>query len=365
MRYTLAQGRALDELIGALCADKVVYALTAHRGGHYRMERADSWDPTRHTLGAYRPVDPLKALFFPPRERIGSWGEPVKRAALEERIVIGVKSCDLSSLAIQDHVFLGGGVEDPGYAEARARTLIVTSDCTDHSDSCFCAGVGEQPYPTHGYDVNISATGEDRSRGDGAFDGCLIESGSERGEQALAALAHLLRPAAGQSVQARDARRALMLGRLSAHSTAHGVAPGTDLRAAVEGAFDADVWEAFATECVECGACNFACCTCHCFLLADGLDEGGCPVRNKQWDACLFRDFGRTAGGGNPRPRRSERLRNRFDKKFSFFPQTIGRYACDGCGRCTDACIASIDIRAVLKRAMDESVDLHADAGGG
>ncbi|MGI9332242.1 MAG: 4Fe-4S dicluster domain-containing protein, partial [Gammaproteobacteria bacterium] len=68
-------------------------------------------------------------------------------------------------------------------------------------------------------------------------------------------------------------------------------------------------------------------------------------------------------GGGNPRPRRSERLRNRFDKKFVYFPQTLGQYACDGCGRCTEACIGKIDIRAVLKRAIDDSVALHAHSG--
>ena len=78
-------------------------------------------------------------------------------------------------------------------------------------------------------------------------------------------------------------------------------------------------------------------------------------MRNKQWDACLYRDFARTAGGGNPRPRRAERLRNRFDKKFSYFPEVLGRYACDGCGRCTEACIAAIDIRAVLAGALEAS----------
>ena len=38
-------------------------------------------------------------------------------------------------------------------------------------------------------------------------------------------------------------------------------------------------------------------------------------------------------------------------------------YACDGCGRCTEACIGKIDIREVLKRAVDESGVVHADSG--
>jgi|GEM_PF-4949453 len=59
--------------------------------------------------------------------------------------------------------------------------------------------------------------------------------------------------------------------------------------------------------------------------------------------------------GGDPRPERARRLRHRFDKKFVFFPETLGRYACDGCGRCSEACIGRIDIRTVLKRAVDEA----------
>jgi ferredoxin len=94
------------------------------------------------------------------------------------------------------------------------------------------------------------------------------------------------------------------------------------------------------------------------------VDAQGKQARGKLWDACLFDGFARTAGGGTPRPFRAERLRNRFDKKFSFFPEVLGRYACDGCGRCTEACIANIDIRDVLRRALNDSTALHADSGG-
>jgi hypothetical protein len=121
------------------------------------------------------------------------------------------------------------------------------------------------------------------------------------------------------------------------------------------------LWGDYAESCVECGACNFICCTCHCFLLADGFDSDGHAARTKLWDACLYDGFARTAGGGTPRPFRAERLRNRFDKKFSYFPQVLGRYACDGCGRCTEACIANIDIRDVLRRAV-ETVNMQEPA---
>ena len=143
--------------------------------------------------------------------------------------------------------------------------------------------------------------------------------------------------------------------RVASQAGRRGLSAELDLQGAVRDSFDSPLWEDFAADCVECGACNFVCCTCHCFLLADGTCEASCPARVKQWDSCLFEGFGRVAGGGNPRARRSERLRHRFDKKFNFAPDVLGFYACDGCGRCTEACVGKIDIRAVLRRAVDDA----------
>ena len=136
----------------------------------------------------------------------------------------------------------------------------------------------------------------------------------------------------------------------------------TERNSAVRGAKDSSMWADFAQDCVECGACNFVCCTCHCFQLADGTTDGQ-PARGKQWDGCLLMNFARVAGGANPRAGRAKRLRNRFEKKFDYFPEVLDCYACDGCGRCTEVCTGNIDIRTVLKRAVDETESLHADSG--
>ena len=115
--------------------------------------------------------------------------------------------------------------------------------------------------------------------------------------------------------------------------------------------FEADVWRDEAQTCVECGACNTICPTCHCFFLFDQKDEAG-MARFRLWDSCMIKDFARVAGGANPRPELWMRLRNRFEKKFDFFPKVAGLYACTGCGRCISACPAKIDIRKVLKRLV-------------
>ena len=173
-----------------------------------------------------------------------------------------------------------------------------------------------------------------------------------------------LTPAGGDVLEAREGQRQAMTERLVRHQAeTSGLEPGMDFKAAIAASTESRMWEDFAADCVECGACNFACCTCHCFLLADGTDSGNDPVRGKQWDSCLLMNFARVAGGANPRRWRSTRLRNRFQKKFNYFPDILDTYACDGCGRCTEVCTGNIDIRAVLKRAVDENESLPADPG--
>lgn len=353
MSWTLADRCNLDDVLAVLAQGREVYALEMQADNRYRLSKDTAWHAARHTLGAFRQTEPLKALFFPPREFIGRWKDGSSRQPMPERIVFGVKNCDLSSLAIFDHVFLDGVARDPYYAEAREKTILVSTDCSGQLDVCFCPAVGERPYAQRGFDINIAETPS----------GPVFESGSGRGEQLLQSAEQCLQPASDDLLAALEKQRERRYRELSENSEAHGLTPDTDLRAAVEGAFQSALWGEFARDCVECGACNYICCTCHCFLLADGVDKQAVPARTKLWDACLYSGFARTAGGGTPRPFRAERLRNRFDKKFSYFPKVLGRYACDGCGRCTEACIADIDIRRVLKRAVDESSTLHAGSG--
>ncbi len=349
----LAEGRTIDEFLSELCRGRQIFALQDGEAGQYHLVRTDHWDASKHTLGDFRPIEPLKSVLFQPREFLGPTMDGAETTPLRERIVIGVKNCDLAGLKIQDHVFLGLSPDDPVYSEAREKTILVTADCTDCRDVCFCPVVDEQPYAEEGYEINISPVS-------GQY---LIDAGSERGAQLLDEVSDYLAPANEDLLEDGKHRRAAMYDRVSKQATEVGLRPGMDLAGAVRGATDSSLWGDFAVDCVECGACNFVCCTCHCFLLADGTASDNVPVRGKQWDACLLMNFARVAGGDNPRAGRAARLRNRFQKKFSYFPEVINRYACDGCGRCTEVCTGNIDIRAVLKRAVDETQSVHADTG--
>jgi ferredoxin len=341
MAYGL-RPEGLADFLRAICSGREVFAVEP-QDGHFHLVRSPEWMADRHVLGAFRPIEPLKSLVFRPREFLGALAEGEKRRATKERIVVGVKNCDLSSLRIHDHVFLRTEPVDPAYAEARQKTILVACDCTDARETCFCTAVNEQPHAREGFDINLSPTPA----------GIVVESGSERGAALLRQVRPALEPAGEALLKARDVQRATLHQKVAALAARKGLRAGLDLRGAVRKSQEAGLWDEFAERCVECGACNFVCCTCHCFLLADGRGRDGAPSRTKQWDACLYKNFAREGGGANPRKHRAERLFNRFEKKFDFFPQTLGTYACDGCGRCVEACTGEIDIRDVLKRATD------------
>jgi hypothetical protein len=349
---TLAPGRTIDDFLAALSRGRELFALSTGAGGQYHLEHAEAWDGERFTLGHFRPIEPLKSVFFPPREFLGPAFGGGQSEPLRERIVIGVKNCDLAGLRIQDYIFGELPPVDPGYVEARRQTILVSCDCTDCLDACFCPVVGEKPYAESGYDINISPLASDY----------LIDAGSDRGERLLSELADYLASAGDELLAEQEQRRRAMYRRLVEQSARHGLQPGSNLAAAVRGAKDSGLWNDFAQDCVECGACNFVCCTCHCFQLTDGMSDK-VPARGKQWDGCLLMNFARVAGGANPRAARAKRLRNRFEKKFDYFPQVLDCYGCDGCGRCTEVCAGRIDIRAVLKRAIDETESVLADSG--
>lgn len=354
MAYRVEKER-LDDFLKVISRGRRVYALEASerrspaadgasgKRADYHLVSATEWIAGKHTLGAYRAVEPLKALVFRPLELVGFLDGKDSHAELQERIVFGVKNCDLSALQIHDHVFLKSDPVDPTYKEAREKTIIVSCDCTDCLDVCFCPAVGEQPHSKGGFDINISPVPV----------GYVVESGSPRGEALLKEASALLTPADQSVMKEVDCARAAMTRKVCDQADAVGVACGADYTKAIKASGDADFWDEFAKDCVECGACNLICCTCHCFLLADGQQDGR-EGRVKQWDSCLYRNFARVAGGANPRKHRAERLHNRFDKKFVFFPEILGRFACDGCGRCVEACTGKIDIRKVLKKAVDE-----------
>jgi len=330
----------LYDLFGRLAESYRV--LVPYVGGE-RFHFGD-FDPKKEDiieLGGIRQSQPLKSFINPARESIidhSKSGEPSKPV-----IIAGVKGCDLSSLALQDFVFMKGDVEDPFYAEGRNKALLIGCDCTYAKETCFCTAMEGAPYPKNNFDINLSAI----------TDYFLVEVRTDKGAVLVKKFKTFFKEPDDNDIEIRDKNRQRVSSQIEDFIKARGTKRAKDLKGAVKKSYNLiDLWKDFSSTCVECGACNLVCPTCHCFLLFDERSKEFAK-RYRVWDACLYKSFARVAGGANPRKHLYERLRNRFDKKFDFFPQVMDYYACTGCGRCIEACPGNIDLREVLKGTVD------------
>ena len=58
---------------------------------------------------------------------------------------IGVRSCELHAIGIQDRVFIGGQHTDPGYAARRDGAFMVAVNCGQAGGTCFCVSMDAGP----------------------------------------------------------------------------------------------------------------------------------------------------------------------------------------------------------------------------
>src|SRR6266545_2743769 len=163
------------------------------------LRRADDEALFAHTVGH----DSLKRFLFPPqlaiwRARRGADGalevdepEPPPRYAF-----VGVRSCDLHAVAIQDRVFIGDRYVDADYEARRRDAFFVAVNCGRAGGTCFCTSMGTGPRVQSGYDLALTELLD----GDGHR--VVVEVGSERGADGLGELDH--RAAADDEAGAPD-----------------------------------------------------------------------------------------------------------------------------------------------------------------
>lgn len=302
-------------------------------------------DETKIIFNSYRTVEPLRTFYSYPKERVASYfaSEPDNPSREKKIAIFGVKNCDLFSLKIQDFVFLEGVTKDPVYEKRREDTLLISGDCPAFKEACFCLALGINPYVSEGFDLNFSPLN----------DGFLVDVGSDQAEAVIKKSNRYFTSATAVQISARNEKRNRVIEKLRQHLKPHSLPPQDVLQEIVKSGYNSAVWSEEALRCVECGGCNFMCDTCHCFLLSDER-FGNINEKIRLWDACLYQNFAKVAGGANPNKYRYQRLRYRYFKKFDFFPENLGLSACCGCGRCIDVCPGKIDIRHILKRLYDE-----------
>ena len=285
-------------------------------------------------LNTYRAIQPVKTFLFFFYEQITNI---TKFPNLRGCAVLGVKACDLNSLQLYDKMFLEGEFTEPFYKRRRQDLLLITSDCQEPVDSCFCTVLGYKPYPEEYFDINLSAIN----------DGLIIEVNSDAGEEFIKSRKDLFKKLQDRALlMKREAKRRAATEKVQQINEQFDIeAPFLEL---LRSKFTSDVWNKMSKTCVTCGACTQICPTCYCFLIEENKTKKDTFIKSRCWDSCQYTGFARVAGGANPRKMAHERLRHRYLHKLDYIRENFGFDGCTGCGRCVQACLGKIDMRKVL-----------------
>jgi sulfhydrogenase subunit beta (sulfur reductase) len=278
-----------------------------------------------------------KRFLFPPEERLwqlrrtrdgfalASTAGPAPRYAF-----LGVRSCDLAAIGVQDRVFVHRDPAEPGYAARREGAFIVAVQCTQPAGTCFCVSMGTGPRAREGFDLALTEVIE---QGEHYL---VVEVGSERGREVLAEVQQ--REATAAEVQAADAAVAEAAGRMGR------ALDTTDIKALLYRSMEHPRWSQVAERCLACANCTMVCPTCFCSTVEDTSDvTGEHAERWRRWDSCFTGAFS-YIHGGSVRPSIRARYRQWMTHKLASWFDQFGTSGCVGCGRCITWCPVGIDI---------------------
>ena len=273
---------------------------------------------------------PPKDLLFPQTQKMYRYGldeegsyyvEEIDESI--ERVIFGVRPCDMRSFELLDDVFFTKGFVDELYQAVREKLLAVAITCTQAGPTCFCESMGLSPAEAPNADVLLADCGE-----------CYtVAAQTEKGETAVKEWASFLEE--GDAQPAAAAQPSLSV-------------DFAGVPEKLSKMYDNAIWDDLSVKCLNCGTCTFVCPTCYCFDICqeNKMKDG---VRFRCWDSCMFSEYTAMAGWHNPRPTKKERVRNRFMHKLCFFEERYGKTLCVGCGRCVADCPVALDITQLIE----------------
>jgi sulfhydrogenase subunit beta (sulfur reductase) len=274
-----------------------------------------------------------KQFLFPPRHLLfsgekGSGGWQIKEndAPAPRYALVGVRSCELAAIAIQDRVFLRPDFHDPIYRARREGLFILAVNCLHPNSTCFCASMGTGPRHSSGFDLCLTEMDE-------VF---LMEAGSELGLSLLVRRDFELPTAFLQTAANKAMEQAAgQMGRKMDTS---------DLPGLLTKHLDAERWDQVAKRCLSCASCTQVCPTCFCWDATDQTDVLGQKTRRERlWDSCFNPNYSYVFGG-NTRPTIRSRYRQWLTHKLGQWKTQFDVLGCVGCGRCITWCPAGIDL---------------------
>jgi ferredoxin len=315
-------------------------------GGVYRLVKNERNALFDYVVGPHS----WKRYLYPPTQRL--WqaqrrgkGFLIKQESDQEiprYAFIGVRSCEIHAMQIQDRVFDNGLFSDPGYLARRHNAFIVAVNCARPAGTCFCVSMKTGPKATQGFDLALTELIDDDRH---VF---VVEVGSEKGAQVLAKIPH---KAAGSEDRAAAEK-------VTAEACkAMGREMVADVDSLLKRNLEHSRWNEVAERCLNCANCTQVCPTCFCTTVEDVTDlNGQVATRWRRWDSCFTINFSYIHGGSIRREAYS-RYRQWMTHKLSTWYDQFGSSGCVGCGRCITWCPVGIDI-------TEEARAIQASEGG-
>ncbi len=297
-------------------------------GGTYRLKRRGDNAYFGYAVGPHS----WKKYLFPARLTLYSIRkggesftvvpspEPVPRFAF-----LGVRSCDLHAIEVQDRTFLRGNFVDPHYKARREQALLIAVNCGTAASTCFCTSMNTGPKAEQGFDLALTELA-------GVF---LVEIGTDRGRALLEGL-----PAREATAEDRDLAEGAV--RQAAAQITRRL-DASDMPRLLYENLEHPRWDDVAGRCLSCTNCTMVCPTCFCHSVDDVPDLlGQGSERVRQWESCFNPEFSHVAGGNTRR--RSARYRQWLTHKLASWIDQFGVSGCVGCGRCITWCPVGIDL---------------------
>jgi ferredoxin len=293
--------------------------------GTYRLTRRDD----ARTFGWAHGPDAGKRFLFPPREllatirRDGSLSSEAAHEDGKPLAFVGLRSCDLHAIAVQDRVFME---LDPAYRNRRQRAVFIGVNCEEPGGTCFCDSMGTGPRCTTGFDLALTELD----------DGFIAEVGTPTGADLLASIQtrELTADEEDRPRQVTERARERM-GRVLDRS---------DMPNLLYRNREHPRWNEVAERCLACGNCTNVCPTCFCHDVVDDVNLSGTEAtRTREWASCFSQEYS-WAAGATVRDARSARYRQWLTHKFASWIDQYGTSGCVGCGRCITWCPVGIDV---------------------
>jgi sulfhydrogenase subunit beta (sulfur reductase) len=269
-----------------------------------------------------------KSVVFPRSEKLFSYKKSKENTEITDAatqtypdvVLWGSRPCDAAAFIPLTDTF-NRDYTDVIYNKRWDKILILSFSCSKCDEYCFCTSVNSGPGNTAGSDILFTKL----STGD-----FLAEVITEKGKLLVTENNALFESKPDES---KDQNLASVITYFNQD----------EIQAKLQNLFENPVWDEKSRACLGCGSCAFVCPVCSCFDIQDE-NHGQHGTRLRCWDSCGFGLFTLHTSGHNPRETQGARWRQRVLHKFLYMPNKSKVAGCVGCGRCSRACPADINI---------------------